>query len=467
MLQDRVRRLFCTATFAWLPFVFAATALLLSSRVRAIEKPNVLIIYTDDQGTLDANCYGSKDLITPHIDRLAATGVRFTQMYSPSAICSASRAGLLTGRFPARAGVPGNVSSEKGKAGMPQTEVTLADLFHANGYRTGHVGKWHLGYTPETMPNGQGFDSSFGHMGGCIDNYSHFFYWNGPNRHDLWRDGKEVWLDGRYFGDQMVDECQRLITNWKDEPFFIYWAINWPHYPLQGTDKWRARYQDLPHPRDKYAAFVSSLDERIGKVIDHLESLDLRQRTVVLFQSDHGHSVEERTFFGGGNPGPYRGAKGCLFEGGIRVPSIISWPGSLPQGEVRDQMAVGCDWFPTLAALTSSKLPKDHHLDGKSLVNVLRSANAPTPHKSFYWQLGRGRNAQWVVRRGPWKLLGTPADRRAPGSLSKDDRIFLANLETDKTEAKNLAADHPQVVSELTALQKRYAADITRTTPSP
>ncbi|MBT4225611.1 MAG: sulfatase-like hydrolase/transferase, partial [Opitutae bacterium] len=131
------------------------------------QKPNVVIIYTDDQGSIDANCYGSKDLVTPTFDKLAATGIRFTQMYSPSAICSASRAGMLTGRLPQRAGVPGNVSSHPGKPGLPVEEVTIAEMLKGAGYTTGHVGKWHLGYTPETMPNGQGFDSSFGHMGGC------------------------------------------------------------------------------------------------------------------------------------------------------------------------------------------------------------------------------------------------------------------------------------------------------------
>lgn len=419
-------------------------------------KPNIVVIYTDDQGTLDANCYGSTDLITPNFDRLAATGIRFTQMYSPSAICSASRAGLMTGRFPARAGVPSNVSSDLGKPGMPTTEMTIAELMQANGYRTGHVGKWHLGYTPETMPNGQGFESSFGHMGGCIDNYSHFFYWDGPNRHDLWRDGKEIWLDGGYFGDAMVDECRRLISQWKEQPFFIYWAINWPHYPLQGTDKWREKYTHLPSPRDKYAAFVSSLDERIGMVIEHLENLGLRDDTIVVLQSDHGHSVEERAFFGGGNPGPYRGAKGCLFEAGIRVPSIVSCPGRLPQGEVRDQMVVGCDWFPTLAELAGVELP-NHHLDGRSMVPVLRDAAAKSPHESFYWQLGAGRGPQWVVRQGDWKLLGNPKDQRAPESLTDDDRLFLANLQQDPTEAKNLASEHPAIVESMLQLQQKYA----------
>jgi arylsulfatase A-like enzyme len=380
-------------------------------------------------------------------------------MYSPSAICSASRAGLMTGRFPARAGVPGNVPSLKGKPGMPSEEVTIAEMLRDNGYRTGHVGKWHLGYTADTMPNGQGFAESFGHMGGCIDNYSHFFYWSGPNRHDLWRNGEEIWLDGRYFGDSMVDECKRLISMWKDEPFFIYWAINWPHYPLQGTIDWRRKYAHLPSPRNKYAAFVSSMDERIGFVIDHLESLGLRENTIIVLQSDHGHSVEERTFGGGGNPGPYRGCKACLFEGGIRVPAVISWPGRLPKGEVRGQMAVGCDWLPTIAELTRSTLP-DRHLDGKSIVDVIRSSEAKSPHESFYWQLGGGKRAQWVVRKGEWKLLGNPRDPRNPDSLGPNDRLFLANLNTDKTESKNLAAEHPQVVDELKSQQARFAKSI-------
>jgi len=289
----------------------------------ATEQPNVIVIYSDDQGSLDLNCYGSNDLHTPNLDRLADEGIRFTQMYSPSAICSASRAGLLTGRFPARAGVPGNVSSTKGVPGMPSNEITLAELLKSQGYATGHVGKWHLGYTPNTMPNGQGFDSSFGHMGGCIDNYSHFFYWQGPNRHDLWRNGTEIHRDGEFFLDMMVNEGQQFIKTNRDKPFFLYWAINAPHYPMQGTAKWRERYKDLPSPRRQYAAFTSTVDEKVGELIGTLEQMGLRKNTLVIFQSDHGHSTEERAFWGGGNAGPYRGAKGCLFEGGIRIEEAV------------------------------------------------------------------------------------------------------------------------------------------------
>lgn len=422
-------------------------------------RPNVVIIYTDDQGTLDANCYGSKDLITPHIDALARQGVRFTQMYAPSAICSASRAGLMTGRVPARAGVPGNVSSSKGVPGMPTEEITIAEILKAAGYVTGHIGKWHLGYTPETMPNGQGFDYSFGHMGGCIDNYSHFFYWVGPNRHDLWRNGKEIWEDGRFFPDRMAEECAAFIEKNKDRPFFVYWANNMPHYPMQGTEKWREQYKHLPAPRRMYAEFVSTLDERIGRVVAKIDELGLREKTLIIFQSDHGHSVEERAFFGGGNAGPYRGAKGCLFEGGLRIPSIVSMPGTIPEGETRDQLATGCDWLPTIAALCGAPLPH-RKLDGKNLLPVIRSAEAVGPHKTFYWQLGRGDNAQWVVREGDWKLLGNPRDNSKKAPLTAKDKLFLCNLAEDISEMNNVADENPEVVARLTKVRERYVDEI-------
>ncbi|HUT11188.1 MAG TPA: sulfatase-like hydrolase/transferase [Thermoguttaceae bacterium] len=461
-MQNAIGRL----QLSW-PFlaILLATALLpagfppLAVAAETGRPPNVVIIYTDDQGTLDANCCGSKDLITPHMDRLAEQGVRFTQMYAPSAICSASRAGLMTGRLPPRAGVPGNCSSSQGQPGMPTEEVTIAEMLKAAGYATGHVGKWHLGYTPETMPGGQGFDDTFGHMGGCIDNYSHFFYWVGPNRHDLWRNGEEIWEDGRFFPDMMAEECERFIEKNKDRPFFVYWANNVPHYPLQGTEAWRQKYTHLPSPRNMYAAFVSTLDERIGRVVSKIDELGLREKTLIIFQSDHGHSTEERTFGGGGNAGPYRGAKACLFEGGLRVPAIVSMPGTIPQGQLRDQMAVGCDWLPTIAEFCGAKLPK-RKLDGKSLRSVILSAEAPSPHDVFYWQLGSGPNAQWVVRQGAWKLLGNPRDTSNKAPLTPADNPFLCNLAEDITEMKNLAAEHPEVVEQLQQVRKKYAAEI-------
>lgn len=415
------------------------------------QQPNVMIIFTDDQGSIDVNCYGAKDLITPHMDSIASRGIRFTQFYASAPVCSPSRAGMLTGRFPRRAGVPGNVSSHHGKSGMPVEQVTIAEMMKQAGYQTAHVGKWHLGYTPETMPNGQGFDSSFGHMGGCIDNYSHFFYWNGPNRHDLWENGKEVWHDGEFFPDLMVKQCQTFLKAPHEKPFFLYWAINVPHYPLQGKDKWRKQYAHLESPRDKYAAFVSTMDDCIGEVLQTLDECGLRENTIVIFQSDHGHSTEERTFGGGGNAGPYRGAKFSLFEGGIRVPAMISWPGRIAEGEVRTQLATGCDWLPTIADLTGAPLP-GHKLDGKSLKQVIESADADSPHKNFYWQIGKS----WAIREGDWKLLGNPRDTSNQAPLTKEDKLFLVNLSQDIGEKQNLATCNPEKVEHLKQIYERY-----------
>ncbi len=429
-------------------------------------KPNVIVILSDDQGSVDLGCYGAKDLHTPNIDGLAARGIRFTQLYSAAPVCSPSRAGLLTGRWPVRAGVPNNCASQQGgKGALPPEEVTMAEVFRAAGYATAHVGKWHVGYTPETSPLSQGFDQSFGHMGGCIDNYSHFFYWSGPNIHDLWRNGAEVFHDGAYFPDLMVAVAARLIAENRDRPFFIYYAINTPHYPYQGDKKWLDHFKHLPHPRNLYAAFLAAQDERLGALFAKVEELGLAERTIIVFQSDNGHSTEERAHFGGGSAGPYRGAKFSLFEGGIRLPAIISWPGTLPQNEVRDHVAHACDWLPTLTALAGVQ-PPDTHLDGRNLVPILRDPKAPGPHAghALHWQVGDGPNADWAVRDGEWKLIGNARDTSGgiawgPGATKKGrDRIplFLVNITDDPAETTNLAGRHPDIVARLRALHENH-----------
>ncbi len=426
----------------------------------AAERPNVIVVYTDDQGSVDARCYGAEDLETPHIDALAAGGIRFTQMYSAAPVCSPSRAALLTGRYPQRAGLDSNASSGKGGSGMPTEQVTLAEAFREAGYATGHIGKWHLGYTPPEEPLGQGFGSSFGHMGGCIDNYSHFFYWNGPNRHDFWRNGEEVWHDGEFFLDLMTAEADAFLEANRAKPFFLYFALNTPHYPLQETEKWRKRYADLPAPRRQYPAFVSTIDEYLGKLLAKLDALGIRENTIVVFQSDHGHSTEERTFGGGGSAGPYRGAKFSLFEGGIRVPSVVSGVKGMPAGEVREQLVTACDWYPSLLELCGVPLP-EHKLDGRSLVPVLRSAETPTAHEVFHWQSGRGRGGpQWAVRAGDWKLIGNPNDTSNKAPLGPGDDLFLVNLADDVSEMKNLAAEHPEELARLKALHEKWIKEV-------
>ena len=339
---------------------------------------------------------------------------------------------------------------------MPTEQVTIAEMLKAAGYATGHVGKWHLGYVDEQMPNAQGFDYTFGHMGGCIDNYSHFFYWNGPNRHDLWRQGKEVWHDGEFFPDLLVAEAAAFVEQNVDRPWFLYWPINTPHYPLQGTSAWREKYRDLPSPRREYAAFVSTTDEAIGKLLAKLDALKVRENTIVIFQSDHGHSTEMRTFGGGGSAGPYRGAKFSLFEGGIRVPAIISWPAKLPTDETRTQMCTACDWFPTIAKLCDAPLPT-RKIDGRDIRPVIRSAEAESPHPVFHWQSG---GSQWAVREGDWKLIGNPKDTSNKGPLTPADRLFLVNLVEDHSEMKNIAKEHPEVVKRLTAAHNTWLKDV-------
>ncbi len=415
------------------------------------EKPNVLIIYTDDQGAIDLNCFGANDLVTPHMDQLVKSGIKFTRFYG-APICSPSRAGLLTGKTPQRAGVPGNVSSLSEEAGMPSAQYTLAEMFKDAGYRTGHIGKWHLGHGKDKQPNAQGFDYSFGHFVGCIDNYSHFFYWAGPNRHDLYRNGKEVFYPGEFFPDLMVREASSFLEKNKNEPFFMYFALNTPHYPYQGSPEWLEYYREkgVAYPRDLYAAFLSTQDEKIGELIQKLEELGLYENTIVVFQSDNGYSTEERAHFGGGSAGILRGNKFSLFEGGIRVPASISWPARLKSGQVRDQVAVNGDWMPTLAELCGIDLDTGD-LDGKSLVPVIEDTNAESRHADgFCWENG----SHWAARKGDWKLLGNPfilGEKFAP-----EDSLFLVNLSTDPGEKDNLARKHPEKVKALKAQYQKW-----------
>jgi len=407
----------------------------------AKERPNVIVIISDDQGSIDLNSYGAKDLHTPNLDYLAKSGVRFNQFYSSAPLCSPARAAILTGLTPHAAGLPNNASSIKGTRGMPSNRLTMAEYLKPLGYTTGHIGKWHLGFTPETMPLAQGFDYSFGHMGGAVDNYSHFFYWNGSNRHDLYQNGKEIWRDGEYFPNLMANEADKFIIENSNKAFFLYYAINLPHYPVQPSKKWRDYYQDTPMPRRDYAAFISTMDEKIGQLINTLKKEGIFDNTIVIFQSDHGHSMESRAF-GGGSSGEYRGAKTSLFEGGIRVPAIISYPNKISKNQTREQMAVSVDWLPTILDYLDVPI---NNIDGKSLKKVIEHAT-PSPHKIFRWKQG----LTWAVRKDNWKLIGYPNDPQNKAPLDpENDSLFLVNLANDKQELTNLLKTHPEKTQEL------------------
>lgn len=425
------------------------------------QQPNVMVILVDDMGSLDLNCYGSKDLATPNLDGLAQGGVRFTQFYVGAPICSPSRASLLTGKSNLGAGLPGNVpipeGDPEGKGGLPTAELTMAEMFKAAGYSTSLIGKWHLGHAEDKLPNAQGFDYFFGHQRGCVDNYSHFFFWNGPNKHDLYRNNEEVMYPGQFLPDLEVAEVTQRIEKKGDKPFFMYWAINIPHYPYQGTPKWLDHYKDLPTPRKEYAAFVSTMDEAVGKVFDALKQNGQWDNTIIVFLSDHGHSCEERAFFGGGNAGPYRGCKFSLFEGGIRVPTIISYPGHLPAGETRDEIGMSMDWFPTLAELTDIPLPKNE-IEGVNILPMIQSAKAASPHKVLNWQVGGDDDSKnsWAVREGDWKLLGHPHDPSTRQKFAEEDDLFLVNLKDDIGEQHNVAAENPRIVKKLKKLHDEW-----------
>lgn len=409
-------------------------------------KPNVILIYTDDQGSLDPGCYGAADLHTPHMDALAEHGVRFTQFYG-APVSSISRASLLTGQFAKRAGLTGNAG---GGAHLALEKETIAERMKANDYRTALIGKWHLGERIKHGPNAQGFDYFWGFRGGCIDNYSHFYYWGGPNRHDLWRNDREIHSPGEFFSAQNLRELKNFVTEDRTKPFFIYWAVNMPHYPLQPTAKWLEYYAALPNPRRMYAAFLSTFDEYLGELQTFLAAEGLDKNTILVFQADNGHSMEERTFRGGGYAGPYRAGKFSLFEGGIRVPAIISWPGKLPEGEVREQMAMNIDWFPTLVELCGLS-SQGMDVDGKSLMPLLRDNTVSSPHEVLHFDFEN----QWAVHGGEWKLLGNPRD-----VTEKEDKIigefFLSNLVKDKTERTNFADKYPEKVKELLGKREQY-----------
>jgi len=419
---------------------------------QAPRRPNVVLIFTDDQGTIDVNCFGSKDLYTPNLNALAGRGTRFTQFYVAAPICSPSRASLMTSRYPQRAELTSNAG---GKRGMPGHQVTIAEMLKAAGYRTAIFGKWHLGEQPEMSPLAQGFDEFLGHKGGCIDNYSHFFYWSGPNRHDMWRNNKEHWEDGNFFPEMVVREAHRFMEENRDRPFFLYLPFNVPHYPLQGQEKYRNMYAAFEEPRGSYAAFVSTLDEKIGKVIHKIDLLGLRENTMVIFLSDHGHSVEARTFGGGGNAGPFRGHKFTLWEGGIRVPCIVSWPGHIPEDEVRDQIAISMDWIPTIAHYCGVKC-LDRTVDGKNIASVIASAKSSSPHKVLHWQHAN----QWAVREGDWKLVFNGPATVYKGRRIPSQRIFLSNVAADLSETNNLADKYPEIVRRLTERHDEWAREV-------
>ena len=434
------------------------------------DKPNVVILYTDDQGTLDAGCYGSTDLHTPHIDRIAANGVRFTQAYAHT-VCCPSRAALLTGRHPQRSGInswtQGNMKGPDG-INMSLEEITIAEALKSVGYRTALFGKWHVGSHRDYGPTKQGFDEFFGIRNGFIDNFNHYFL-HGKGYHDLYEGTTEVFKDGEYFPELITERALQFVERNRESPFFLYLGFNVPHYPEQALKEHSELYKDLPMPRRSYAAITTTTDHYIGLVLKKLDDLKLTENTIVILQSDNGHSVEDKNAInnddhtsglpkghyysahgGGGNTGKWIGAKGSFLEGGVRVPSIVSWPAKLPKGVVRDQAVTVMDWLPSLIEWCGVEDLKVK-LDGRSLQPIIDSPDTKSAHPVIYFQWQR----RWAVRSGDWKLIGTNA-RKAGDTVN----YSLHNLAEDKPEVKNYAAEKPELVKRLTALHREWEQEV-------
>lgn len=458
------------------PYLLCPLCILLSSLltpgILTAQQPNVVIFFTDDQGTLDANCYGSTDLFTPNIDRLAATGVRFTQAYAHT-VCCPSRAALMTGRHPQRGGVhhwtQSNMNSVKG-INMALEEVTLAEVLRDAGYRTALYGKWHLGAHRDFGPMKQGFDEFFGIRDGFIDNLNHYFL-HQTGFHDLYEGTEEVFAKGKYFPEMMVQRSLKFLEENQGRPFFLYVPFNIPHYPEQALAEFKSRIVDIKDPaRKSYAAMISTTDHYIGMLLDKIESLGLRDNTIVIFMSDNGHSEEvnytirveghksgypKGHFYGasgGGNTGKWIGNKSTFLEGGIRVPAIVSYPAKLPQGAVREQIITAMDWFPTVLELCDLQQPSDAPvLDGHSLLPIIESPQAKSAYGGvlhFGWGTG------WAVRDGSWKLIGVNPKN---GDKSK---LTLHHLAEDQPERKNHLDEQPAIADRLLQLHEDWASEV-------
>ncbi|TWD81964.1 putative sulfatase [Kribbella amoyensis] len=396
-------------------------------------KPNIVLVVMDDLGYGDLSCMGNRILRTQRIDSIAENGINLRHMYAASAVCTPSRAALMTGRYPQRVGLPKVLSPTDG-AGLSDWEYTLPEMLRDAGYRTAMFGKWHLGCRPEHYPTRHGFDE-----------YAGLLYSNDMHPVELFEgehitttDVDQATLTGAYT-DQAIDFIKRTA----DEPFFAYVAHTMPHLPLHVEEGFRGRSAG-----GKYGDVVENLDHHIGRLLDALDDLGLTDDTLVMVTSDNGPWFE-------GSTGGLRGTKLHTYEGGIRVPFVAQWPGRIPAGTVSDEVACLFDLLPTLAALTEGSVRPDRPVDGEDISAVLAGGTGPDQRALYFfhwWTLN-------AVRSGPWKLH---LDRfpRDPNRAHHRELPQLFNLELDPAESYDLKDNHPEVLHELLALAARFTADI-------
>jgi arylsulfatase A len=413
----------------------------------APSKPNVILILCDDLGYGDVGCYGAKGYATPNIDRLAATGVRFANYYSGAPACSPARAALLTGCYPQRVGIP-RVLNPDSKVALNRSEETLAEVLKAGGYRTAIVGKWHLGSTPGYFPTSHGFDSFFG-----LPYSNDMWPPNGKGWPDLWLMRGEERVDRVDSMDQQssltqryTDEAIRFIRASDRRPFFLYLAHSMPHVPIGAAQKFRGK------AATPFGDTVLDIDDSVGRIDKEVKRLGIDRNTIMIFTSDNGPWRPYGDH--AGSSGGLRGHKGTCFEGGVRVPFIVCWPGRA-EPRVERGLAAAMDLLPTLADLTSSRRQTKQKIDGLSLAGSLMKAEA-SPRSEFAYYYPDQLKA---IRIGPWKLQVPHNDLVLDGPGGKDgkrvpersERVGLAlyNLETDPAESRDVASRHPEVVERL------------------
>ena len=390
--------------------------------------PNFVILVADDLGYADLGCQGCKDVPTPHIDSLAAGGVRFTNGYVSCPVCSPTRAGLMTGRYQQRFGHelnPGPPHIAEPNFGLPLGEVTLADRLKAAGYVTGLVGKWHLGYQPQFHPFKRGFDEFYGFLSGSHD------YFDAAPPVPILR-GKEAVPLEEYLTDVFGREAVAFIERHKARPFLLMLTFNAVHAPMQAPQKYLEQFASIEDPlRQKLAAMLGAMDDAVGEVLKAIRGAGLEEDTLIFFVSDNGGPTKVN----GSRNDPLRGFKGTAYEGGIRVPFLVQWKGRVPAGKVYDEPVIALDIHPTCLAAAGGRfdIPADKPLDGVNLLPYLCGEKSGRPHDVLYWRYG----IQSAVRLGNYKLVRS----------NKDEELF--DLAADIGEQRDLSDDKPEIVNEL------------------
>ncbi len=401
-------------------------------------KPNVIFMLTDDLGYSDIGCYGARKVKTPHIDQLAAEGIKFTDFHTAASICSPSRAAFLTGAYPQRAGLYMGINPNRTAhwfLGLHPNEITIAEQFQKQGYATHMVGKWHLGTEPEFLPRTQGFD----HYYGMPCNFAH-----SPKFFD---DDKEVFAKTPL--DRLTELYTRRVTSVireharSDEPFFLYYAHNYPHTPYQASAAFKGTSQDGVR-----GDVMQELDWSVGEMMAALEEASIADNTIIIFTSDNGPTSNQYAK-------PYRGTKYVTFEGGHRVPFIFHWPARITKPFVSDVSINAMDVFPTLSAAIGVEVPKERPGDGENLLPLFEGIPLKRPKaQPFYYY--NCENLQ-AIRRGDWKLHLPRSQRQLPfweknRAFANLQKPVLYNLRTDEAESTNVASDNPEVVQDMMKL---------------